>query len=213
MNLFCHIRSACSWTLSNARAPRKKKYKLNLPELKQNSESNSQPLPISCQIKLRTDEKLCWAPWMKLVETNVRLAYSASAINRVLSLGWKKNLSLALCARSGHARLRESQLETTFPLCTGSDKEKCERTELGKFCYQASEALRGQLWALMAATKLRNVVVVTFSIFRVFTSFYLIMNEMEFFVEIVTYGKFAEMSFLLELEEFRRWNELLMFQW
>lgn len=191
----------------------KKKYKLNLPELKQNSESNSQPLPISCQIKLRTDEKLCWAPWMKLVETNVRLAYSASAINRVLSLGWKKNLSLALCARSGHARLRESQLETTFPLCTGSDKEKCERTELGKFCYQASEALRGQLWALMAATKLRNVVVVTFSIFRVFTSFYLIMNEMEFFVEIVTYGKFAEMSFLLELEEFRRWNELLMFQW
>lgn len=150
---------------------------------------------------------------MKLVETNVRLAYSASAINRVLSLGWKKNLSLALCARSGHARLRESQLETTFPLCTGSDKEKCERTELGKFCYQASEALRGQLWALMAATKLRNVVVVTFSIFRVFTSFYLIMNEMEFFVEIVTYGKFAEMSFLLELEEFRRWNELLMFQW
>lgn len=191
----------------------KKKYKLNLPELKQNSESNSQPLPISCQIKLRTDEKLCWAPWMKLVETNVRLAYSASAINRVLSLGWKKNLSLALCARSGHARLRESQLETTFPLCTGSDKEKCERTELGKFCYQASEALRGQLWALMAATKLRNVVVVTFSIFRVFTSFYLIMNEMEFFVEIVTYGKFAEMSFLLELEKLQRWNELLMFQW
>lgn len=100
-----------------------------------------------------------------------------------------------MCTQRAKLRERESLLEKTFPLCTGSDKESAPRE--AEPCWEsllsgeektarARSSPGADLGFECAEIKLQNVVVVIFLFLEHLRRFYLIMDRKESSIQIVT---------------------------